>query len=142
MTKQHNVFNLTNREIDILNILWNNQEAMVASDIVKEDDTLTINTVQATLRKLLKKNLIEVADIVYSGTVLCRSYRPSMDSKEFALQEFAVQFQKLDKNITASNLVATLLEQEENNNNALKEINKLEKLLKEKKRMLTKKEEA
>lgn len=142
MPKQHNVFNLTNREIDILNILWNNQEAMVASDIVKEDDTLTINTVQATLRKLLKKNLIEVADIVYSGTVLCRSYRPSMDSKEFALQEFAVQFQKLDKNITASNLVATLLEQEENNNNALKEINKLEKLLKEKKRMLTKKEEA
>ncbi len=141
MPKQHNVFNLTNREIDILNILWNNQEAMVASDIVKEDDTLTINTVQATLRKLLKKNLIEVADIVYSGTVLCRSYRPSMDSKEFALQEFAVQFQKLDKNITASNLVATLLEQEENNNNALKEINKLEKLLKEKKRMLTKKEE-
>ena len=142
MPKQHNVFNLTNREIDILNILWNNQEAMIASDIVKEDDTLTINTVQATLRKLLKKNLIEVADIVYSGTVLCRSYRPSMDSKEFALQEFAVQFQKLDKNITASNLVATLLEQEENNNNALKEINKLEKLLKEKKRMLTKKEEA
>lgn len=113
---------------------------MVASDIVKKDDTLTINTVQATLRKLLKKNLIEVADIVYSGTVLCRSYRPSMDSKEFALQEFAAQFQKLDQNITASNLVATLLEQEEDGN-ALKEINKLEALLKEKKRMLTKKEE-
>lgn len=140
MPKQHNVFNLTNREMDILNILWNNQEPMVASDIVKKDDTLTINTVQATLRKLLKKNLIEVADIVYSGTVLCRSYRPSMDSKEFALQEFAAQFQKLDQNITASNLVATLLEQEEDGN-ALKEINKLEALLKEKKRMLTKKEE-
>lgn len=140
MPKQHNVFNLTNREIDILNILWHQKKPMVASDIVKQDDTLTINTVQATVRKLLQKKLIEVADIVYSGTVLCRSYRPSMDSKEFALQEFAAQFQKLDQNITASNLVATLLEQEDDDA-ALKEINKLEALLKERKRTLTKKEE-
>lgn len=137
MPKQHSIFNLTNREIDILNILWNNQKPMVASDIVKKDDTLTINTVQATLRKLLKKNLIEVADIVYSGTVLCRSYLPSMDSKEFALREFAAQFLKLDQNITASNLVATLLEQEDDDD-ALKEIDKLEALLKEKKSLLKK----
>lgn len=140
MPKQYNIFNLTNREIDILNILWNHQEPMVASDIVKQNDTLTINTVQATLRKLLKKELIEVANIVYSGTVLCRSYRPSMDSKEFALQEFVSQFHKLDQGITASNLVATLLEQQDDEV-ALEEINKLEKLLKEKKRMLKKREE-
>lgn len=141
MPRQHNIFNLTNREIDILNILWTNKEPLVASDIVKKDHTLTINTVQATLRKLLKKKLIEVADIVYSGTVLCRSYRPSMNSEEFALQEFAAQFQILDQNITASNLVATLLEQEEDDAATLKEINKLEILLKEKKEFLKKKEE-
>ena len=91
MKKKKNAFNLTNREMDILNILWNSEEPLVASEIAKRDDTLTVNTVQATLRKLLKQELVEVADIVYSGTVLSRRYRPTVDSKDFAVQEFSAQ---------------------------------------------------
>ena len=48
---------------------------MIASEIVKTGTDLNINTVQAALRSLIKKNYIEVAEIVYSGTVLTRSYR-------------------------------------------------------------------
>lgn len=64
---------LTNREMDILNILWSAQRPLTASEIAKSKEALTINTVQANLRKLQNKNLIRVADIVYSGTVLSRS---------------------------------------------------------------------
>ena len=60
MKKKKNAFNLTNREMDILNILWNSEEPLVASEIAKRDDTLTVNTVQATLRKLLKQELVTV----------------------------------------------------------------------------------
>ena len=141
MKKKKNAFNLTNREMDILNILWNSEEPLVASEITKRDDTLTVNTVQATLRKLLKQELVEVADIVYSGTVLSRRYRPTVDSKDFAVQEFSAQLQNFKKNITASRLVATLLEQEENPDAALKEIEELEAILKEKKQNLKKKED-
>ena len=93
------------------------------------------------MRKLLKQELVEVADIVYSGTVLSRRYRPTVDSKDFAVQEFSAQLQNFKKNITASRLVATLLEQEENPDAALKEIEELEAILKEKKQNLKKKED-
>lgn len=76
-------FNLTGRERDILSILWNADKGMIASEIVKEREDLTINTVQAILKKLLKRNLIKVDEIVYSGTVLSRSYVPTLTEAEF-----------------------------------------------------------
>lgn len=76
-------FNLTGREKDILDILWKAEKGMIASEIVKVREDLTINTVQAVLKKLLKRNLIKVDQIVYSGTVLSRSYMPTMDESEF-----------------------------------------------------------
>ena len=132
---------LTNREMDILNILWSAEEPLVASEIAKRDETLTINTVQATLRKMLKQGLVEVADIVYSGTVLSRSYRPTEISKDFAVQEFSILFRNFKKNITASRLVANLLEQEEDADAVLNEIAQLEAVLQEKKERLTKDED-
>lgn len=50
---------LTSREIDILNILWENEKSLIASEIADARPDLTINTVQAVLRKLLKYQLIE-----------------------------------------------------------------------------------
>lgn len=80
-------FNLTGRERDILTILWNAEKGLIASEIVKcGDEDLTINTVQAVLKKLLKRNLIQVDQIVYSGTVLSRSYKPTLSEAEFQTQ--------------------------------------------------------
>lgn len=76
-------FNLTGREKDILSILWNSEKGLIASEIVKEQEGLTINTVQAILKKLLRRNLIKVDQIVYSGTVLSRSYVPALTEAEF-----------------------------------------------------------
>ena len=69
------MLNLTKRDMDVLNILWESDEPKTATMISKSGDGLTMNTTQAVLRKLLKNNLIEIADIVYSGTVLTRSYK-------------------------------------------------------------------
>ena len=80
---------LTGREMDIMNILWNSQKPLIASEIAEYRSDLTINTVQAVIRKLLKYQLIEVADIVYSGTVLSRSYKPSISSEEYEEMEKA-----------------------------------------------------
>ncbi|MBQ9142627.1 MAG: BlaI/MecI/CopY family transcriptional regulator [Lachnospiraceae bacterium] len=76
-------FNLTGRERDILSILWNSEKSLIASEVVTYREDLTINTVQAVLKKLLKRNLIEVDQIVYSGTVLSRSYKPTLTEAEF-----------------------------------------------------------
>lgn len=73
---------LTKRQEDVMNILWDTKEPIIASEIVKTGTDLNINTVQAALHSLIKKNYIEVAEIVYSGTVLTRSYRAIVKREE------------------------------------------------------------
>lgn len=84
---------LTKRQEDVMNILWDAKEPMIASEIVKAGTDLNINTVQAALRSLIKKNYIEVAEIVYSGTVLSRSYR-AVVKREEAPNETANEIRK------------------------------------------------
>lgn len=73
---------LTKRQEDVMNVLWASDKPMIASDILKTREDFNINTVQSTLRTLVKKKYIEIADIVYSGTVLSRSYRPILKREE------------------------------------------------------------
>jgi len=135
MPRQKNPSKLTDREMDILNILWSTGKPLIASEIAHSKDSLTINTVQVVLRNLLKKKLVEVADIVYSGTVLSRSYQPTVDAKDFTLHQFVTEFKNLNNSITTPKLVATLLEHEKNEESTIAE---LEKVLEERKRLLRK----
>lgn len=128
---------LTKRELDVMTILWESSRPLVASEITKMDESLNINTVQAVIRKLLDKKYIEVDDIVYSGTVLTRSYKPALSKKEMAVQRFIGQFQGNDK-VSIPNLVATLLKHEKNEQEVIEE---LELLLAERKKLLNEKNE-
>jgi len=129
---------LTKRELDVMTILWESSSPLVASEITKMDESLNINTVQAVIRKLLDKKYIEVDDIVYSGTVLTRSYKPALSKKEMAVQRFLGQFQENDK-VSIPNLVATLLKHEKNEQDVIEE---LELLLAERKKLLNEKNES
>lgn len=110
---------------------------MTASEIVSSSSSnLTMNTAQAVLRKLLKNNLIKVADIVYSGTVLSRSYTPTITSEEFAIEQLTSEYQKLQKGLSKISLIAALLEIEPDKEKAREEILQLEKMLEDYKRTL------
>lgn len=68
---------ITIREMDVLKILFSAKTPLIATEILKRNDDLNMNTVQSVLRSLLQKQFIEVDNVVYSGTVLSRSYRPT-----------------------------------------------------------------
>ena len=127
---------LTNRDLDILNILWDSPKSLTAQEITNSQEGLTINTVQAELRKLLKLELIAVADIVYSGTVLCRSYRPTMTAPEFTISQFTSEIKEFAGGISASTFVAALLDTEPDKENRAGEIEELEHLLEDYKKNL------
>ena len=74
---------LSKQQLEVMKILWNSDTPLIASEIEKKHESLNINTVQACLRALIKAEAIEVADIVYSGTVLSRSYRPLISKDEY-----------------------------------------------------------
>ena len=82
-----NTKRLSNREYDIMQILWNSGKPMLASDILKADADMNINTVQSTLRNLLSRNLVCVANIITSGKVLARTYAPVVSANEYILSE-------------------------------------------------------
>mgnify|MGYP003275548597 CR=1 FL=1 len=85
---------ISEREKDVMSVLWRAGEALTSSIIAEKGDGLSINTVQAAVRSLIKKGYIEVADIVYSRTVLTRSYKPIVSAEQYA----AYQLQALQVN--------------------------------------------
>ncbi|MCI7812871.1 MAG: BlaI/MecI/CopY family transcriptional regulator [Lachnospiraceae bacterium] len=119
----------TNRDLDILSVLWNSPEPLTATQIVETNPTLNMNTVQAILRKLLKNQFIEVSDIVYSGTVLARRYKPAISGKEFALYKLTSEYKQFGKDLPKSSLMATLLEEESDKERLRQDIDQMKKVL-------------
>lgn len=121
---------LTNRDLDVLAVLWASDKPMTASEIVAANPALKKNTVQPTLRKLLKNELIQVADIVYSGTVLSRSYIPAMSKQEFSLYRLSSDYRQIEKDISKASFVSFLLKSEDDPDQFQKDIKELEELVK------------
>ena len=99
---------LSKQQLEIMKILWNSDKPLVASDILKQHNELNINTVQASLRVLVKKEAIEVADIVYSGTVLSRCYRPLISKNEY----FAETCRDIAGDDSRSSLISSIINKE------------------------------
>ncbi len=125
----------TGRDLDILQILWNTSDSMTALEIVKQYPELTMNTVQAVLRKLLKEGLIKINRIVYSGTVLSRSFASIISPEEFVILQMKENVKEIDT-VNKISFVTALFEDETDTEKALKEIEELEAMLSEKKDML------
>ena len=111
-----------------MKILWSSDKPLIASEILKRNDSLNINTVQACLRALVNKQFIKVADIVYSGTVLTRSYTPLVSREDF----LETACQDIIGKAKVSSLIASLIDTETN----LNELEELEKLIEQKKEEL------
>lgn len=126
--KQFNT-NLTKRDLDVMHVLWDSEEPKTAAMIVKARPDLTMNTVQAVLRKLLNNNFIEVADIVYSGTVLSRSYRNAISQTEYTLQKMTCEYQSLKNKPSKASILKALLDAENDKEIVKQDIEEIRKFL-------------
>ena len=127
--KQIMNINLTKRDMDVMNILWDSEEPKTAALIVKAKPELTMNTVQAVLRKLLKDNFIKVADIVYSGTVLTRSYKPMVSQEDFWLQKIISDYNEIRQKVSKADVVDALLRIDKNAGNITDDIRQIKEVL-------------
>lgn len=113
---------LSNREQDVMTVFWKENRSMTASGIVEANPSLSINTVQLAVKNLMKKGFIEVADIVYSGTVLSRSYRYLIRSEDYAAARLK-ELKESTLNFSTLHLVEKLLEDDKTD--LLKELKQL-----------------
>ena len=89
------------KEQEILSILWNNEQALTAKQIHDLSPEIPISTIQTVLTKLMKKKLVKIDDIIYSGKVLTRSYSTEINQEEFILQQY--------QDLNVSNLLSLFL---------------------------------
>lgn len=116
---------LSKQQLEVMKVLWDSPTPLIASDIVKLHEHLNSNTVQACLRALIKNEVIEVAEIVYSGTVLTRSYRPLISRDEY----FNETYQDLVGDLSDTSLIASLI----NTKTSMDELEKLEQIIQQRK---------
>lgn len=124
-----NNISMTKRDLDIMSILWNSKEPETASMIAKCNPDLTMNTIQAVLRKLLKGNFIKVADIVYSGTVLTRSYKPVISQENFWLQKMMADYNEIKQKVSKADVVAALLNMDKNSPGIKEDVMQIKEVL-------------
>ena len=108
----------------------------MVSEIVEMDESLKIPTVQRLINKLQEEGIIEVADIVQSGKVLARRYKPVLKSEDYLIDELKEGLPTVDnKNRFYKNVVGALLN---GSDDAKETINELEDYLKKKKEEMEK----
>lgn len=117
---------LTNKQMDVMNILWENDKPMAASEILKANEKLNINTIHACIRKLLEEEYVKVAYIDYSGNVMSRYFMPTVSKEKY----FSESYKDI---IGSKKLILTSLIETETN---IEELEQLENLIRKKKEEL------
>ena len=97
------------KELEVLKLLLRSENPMSLPDILNVQPTLVKSTTAASLAKLLKDELIEVAGIGHSGKVICRTYRPTEHSRKFLAENMVKDFNSVSDLISKSDLCMCLL---------------------------------
>ncbi|MCI8847108.1 MAG: BlaI/MecI/CopY family transcriptional regulator [Lachnospiraceae bacterium] len=140
MGRKKNKYDLPEREVEILYTLWDAGRPLLASEMADEGEELKLATVHTTLKRMLKKGLIEVVDFAKSGNVYGRCYQPTFGLQEFEMERLSNSFNKKRcKDITTSNFVAALLDAKESDE-AMEELDELEKMIQEQREKIKAKE--
>ena len=79
MTKKQ----LTQRELDIMEVFWAQDHPLAASDIQKLTPQFSINSIQPILKRLQTKAFIEVSGISQNNKALMREYRPCISKTQY-----------------------------------------------------------
>ena len=90
---------LTPKDIEVLNIMWGEKDAMLASDIGSKNG-LAPSTLGAVIRKLCTNGLIDVAGVSYLYKAPARTYRPLPKSKDEVIEYMLDEMDKV-KNIVS-----------------------------------------
>ncbi|WPJ91231.1 BlaI/MecI/CopY family transcriptional regulator [Facklamia hominis] len=78
---------LTNKEHELLQILWDADQALTAKQIVDNYPGLVMSTTQTTLRNLLKRNLIRVQSRLFRQA-LSRTYAANLTMEEYIVKQY------------------------------------------------------
>lgn len=130
-------FKLTNKELQVMRILWDSSEPLTATEIYeKSSSDLSIYTVQNAIKVLLPKEAIKIDSYTTVYKSNARRYKAAISESDYAYMQVKSVFGQ-NSNTKPTQLMETLVS--EFNVNDISGIEEIEKMLAEKKAQLIKK---
>ena len=117
------------KELDVLSLLLRSEQPMTISDIVAMNPDYTINMINPIIRKLSKLEMVEVAGIVYRGTSIARTFKPTKTAHLVLQDIFQQEYQSFRELFTDNSLLISLVKSEFTKNPEKEEIDRLESIL-------------
>ena len=100
------------KELDVLSLLLRSEQPMTISDIVAMNPDYTINMIKPIIRKLSKLEMVEVAGIVYRGTSIARTFKPTKTAHLVLQDIFQQEYQSFRELFTDNSLLISLVKSE------------------------------
>ena len=122
---------LNSKEYNILDTILHSEEPLSVTQILKVHPDLTSNIVQPVIRKLLKLELIEVAEIAVDGNIFSRRFKLAPTASEAIQKMFVDDYLQFSRLVSTQSLLSAMMQADDNPEKAMQEIAEMEKLLQE-----------
>ena len=122
---------LNSKEYNILDTILHSEEPLSVTQILKVHPDLTSNIVQPAIRKLLKLELIEVAEIAVDGNIFSRRFKLAPTASEAIQKMFVDDYLQFSRLVSTQSLLSAMMQADDNPEKSMQEIAEMEKLLQE-----------
>lgn len=122
---------LNAKEYDIFSTILHSEEPLNVSQIIELHPNMTANIVQPSIRKLMKLKLVEVADITLEGNIFSRRFKPTASASDIIKKMFVDDYIHFSKLVSSQSLMSAMVQADNNPDQAMQDIDEMEKLLQE-----------
>ena len=79
--------NLTDREFEIIEVLWKRDKPLNAAELLKMTSSISENSIHRIISHLLSKGYIKIAGTIQVSRSLSRVYTPAISAEEYTVEQ-------------------------------------------------------
>lgn len=106
---QNKINHLTNKEYEIMKILWDSERPMLISDILLKADNIADNSLHPMIKKLIKTGYIKVVGNVKVVKTTSRLYAPAVTVDDYAAMQLEEIFRTSGKKLNLANVISCFI---------------------------------
>ena len=122
-------YHLTNKEYEIMKILWESDKPMLISDILLEADKVAENSLHPMIKKLINDGFIKVVGNMKVSKTTSRLYAPAITIDEYAAIQLEGIVKTSNKKLDLKNVLSYFAKHNKKNNKDV--ITEVEEFIKE-----------
>ena len=139
-----NMPRLTDLEVRIMRVLWESESNLTIQEIAGRlhEDKLSVQSITQAMKRLVSKKVVVVSEHVLVSNVYARTFEPCYSQDEYLASEIDRLMGSifLKKRASTVSVMATLINNSDEQEISLDQIDELQKIIEQKKACLEKRE--